>query len=321
MSEMYGDVIRIRYTSEGFPAGRLVGLPPLETSWDNLLHAALTVGRPNIQYVFRHGRASLFEAVFRFSLMRMALEQRPFSDRLHRTEVFKSLDPTEKGAVSYFLGMALCKLFAYELLHTPWLIHVDALRGLLPMGVLEGRSRPDLVGKDRTGNWLAFECKGRSSVPRDLDLAKAKKQADRLVRVDAEPCDLHIGAITYFRADKLEFRWRDPDPEEPERLDPFEVRLPDDVWRYHYEPALALASETDDDRAPTFRGGADVDVHIHDTVLGFLRDGAWTAAHSAAIEIGSAELRQVGYQDDGIRVTAGASWRRPLDTLGLDQRR
>ena len=119
----------------------------------------LTVGRPNTAYVFTHGDASYHEALFRLSLVRMALEQEPSSGSLLRTTAFRSLDPTEKGAVSYFLGLAICKLFASTLLHTEWLLHIDVFRDQLDVTLL-GRSRPDLVGQGDNDAWHAFECKG-----------------------------------------------------------------------------------------------------------------------------------------------------------------
>ena len=95
-------------------------------SWDLILWSAVTIGRPNLHYVFQHGRASRYEALFRLSLVRMALEQvGPQGRRLRRTEALKTLDPTEKGAVNYFLGMVFCKLFAHRLLDTPWLLHLE----------------------------------------------------------------------------------------------------------------------------------------------------------------------------------------------------
>jgi hypothetical protein len=58
--------LAIDYESEGFPVGGPVsnGFNVLQTSWDELLWAAVTVGRPNRQYVFRHGGASVYELCF-----------------------------------------------------------------------------------------------------------------------------------------------------------------------------------------------------------------------------------------------------------------
>ena len=244
---------QIRYTSQDFPSGIVPAWGSVQTDWDDLLWAAVTVGRPNTAYVFRHGLASLYEALFGLSLVHMALEQRPSTRSFCRTRAFKALDPTDKGAVSYFLGMVVCKLFATRLLNTPWVLHLDSFRDQLNATVLSGRSRPDLVGEDGSGAWHAFECKGRSSAPDADTRRKVKDQAQRVVRVDSTNCALHVGAISYFRQDELEFHWRDPDPEDADKLEPFEVRLPEEASRYYYEPALALATDADT-VAPFIRG-------------------------------------------------------------------
>ena len=298
----------ILYTSRDFPGGIVPRSGYLQTDWGEILHSALTVGRPNMAYVFRHGNASYYEAVFRHSLVRMALKQHPYGGSLRRTEAFKALDPTEKGAVSYFLGMAVCKLFASRLLNTPWLLHLDVFRDELDPSVLAGRSRPDLVGEDPSAAWHAFECKGRSSVPSAEDRRKAKDQARRLVRVNSTDCTLHIGAIAYFRRDELEFHWRDPEPEEPEKVEPFEIHLPEDAWRHYYAPALALATGPDTGFIAEDRSSLDVKVEIHPEILELLKEGEWTDAHLLAKELGPT-LTKDGFQADGLKVEAGQSWR------------
>lgn len=304
MNITYGDALRIPYTSRDFPSG-IASSGHLQTDWDDLLGAALTVGRPNTAYVFAHGDPSYHEALFRLSLVRMAVEQRAFSGALYWTEAFRSLDPTEKGAVSYFLGMTICKLFASVFLRTPWLLHLDVFRSQLDPLLLGGRSRPDFVGQDDTGAWHAFECKGRSSAPNAEDRSKAKNQAKRLVRVDATDCSLHVGAISYFRRGALEFHWRDPDPEDADTLEPIKVGLPEDAWRYYYAPALALATAEPKDG----RAAADVKVEIHDSILDLLLAGDWTAARGRAGQLGTA-FRGRRFRADGLKVVAGESWRR-----------
>src|ERR1700733_2565108 len=119
--------INIEFESEDFPAARVFRrYDSLTTSWDEILWSAITVGRPAWFYVFRHGAASQYEAIFRWSILRMAVEQRAtWTHELQRTAAANELDPTEKGAVNYFLGMTFCKLFASRLLNTPWMLHVD----------------------------------------------------------------------------------------------------------------------------------------------------------------------------------------------------
>lgn len=94
-----GASLAISYTSERFPSFYALGSGTLSFTWDDLLWAAATIGRPNTAYVFQHGDASIHEALFRLSLIRMALEQASRNHRLHRTGALKALGPTE-GAVS-----------------------------------------------------------------------------------------------------------------------------------------------------------------------------------------------------------------------------
>lgn len=294
--------LRIEYQSQSFPSVYgLRGDMSLTTSWDELLWAAITIGRPSTYHVFRYGPASFHEAIFRLSLIRMAVEE-DWNGRFRRTDAFAGLDPTEKGMVSYFLGMTLCKLFASRLLFTPWLLHLDVFRPLLNPVVL-GRSRPDLVGENNAGEWHAFESKGRSSAPSSGDKRKAKEQADRLVSVNGNRCLLHIGSFAFFRSDLLEFYWRDPNPDTKE---PIELPRPAEEWRYYFEPALSLASPAED-MLSRDRERADVVVTIHPKIHTLLIDGLWLKAREAAKELRD-EFNAGGYQPDGLRVIAGESW-------------
>ena len=122
----------IPYETVGFPPEILPNESGhLTFTWDDLLWAGrdcrATESVP--RFSTRHGISSIYEAFFRWSLVRMALEQRDLmSSYLCRTNAAKALDPTEKGAVNYFLGMTVCKLFATRLLNTPWLLHLDVFR-------------------------------------------------------------------------------------------------------------------------------------------------------------------------------------------------
>lgn len=314
-----GTHLLIDFESEAFPVSRRVpSFGHLAVTWDDILWAAVTLGRPNLHYVFRHGQASQYEAIFRLSLVRMALEQRgPTGSRLWRTYVFKSLDPTEKGSINYFLGMTICKLFADKLLRTPWVLHLDVFRDQLNPKILTGRSRPDLVGEETgTGDWHAFESKGRASKPNSGEKAKAKAQAQRLVSVDGQNCSLHIGAITYFKGDVLRFYWRDPEPEESKKLSPIQLKLPGDAWRDYYEPVADLIRPRVDrlvgtgDVPRTVRiEEVDIEVGATPELLPALVDRRWQDARLELMEQAPA-LQERGYRPDGLIIKAGQSWRR-----------
>lgn len=321
-------MLQIEFQSEEFQVGASVtnGCGTLDTNWDDILWAALTVGRPNRQYVFQHGQASMFEAFFRLSLVRMSLEQSgPTGRRLRRTDAAKTLDPSEKGAVSYFLGMNLCKLFAAKLLDTPWLLHLDVFRPDLDIQ-LRGRSRPDMVGELRSGGWLAMESKGRVSPPTADDKDKAKLQATRCVRKDGVPPTYQIGCITYFKSDDvLRFFWRDPLPQgEPENPIPF--AFDQSLWEHYYRPVLELVRPNLDQfkqslSEPTLASfpQLDVQVGISPEVLRMLLESQWGNAKAWCIE-NFERLHESGYRPDGIRVVAGNSWMLPFRDNGRRDR-
>ena len=310
--------LEIPYQSESFPVGSISnGKSQLQATWGDILWAAVTVGRPNRHIVFSHGTASAYEAIFRISLVRMALEQRGLvTSRLRRTAVAATLDPSEKGAVSYFLGLTFCKLFAAKLLNTPWLLHLDVF-GRSVHAVLKQRSRPDMVGQETgNGRWHAFECKGRVSGPSADDKNKAKRQANRLVSVGGTACSLHVGAFTFFHYDALNFYWRDPPPEAARGLD---LEFNPQYWRYHYEPLFraieAASSVSPGSNAPDVvpLEMTDVQAGIHPEIAKHLRDQQWEKARTAAIRMKDV-LRDQGYHPDGIKIVPGASWSKPFES-------
>jgi len=308
--------IEIDYVSENFPRGSRIadGHAILTTSWDEILWAALTVGRPNRYYVFRHGDASMFEAIFRLSLIHMALEQHgPHPYRLRRTAAASTLDPSEKGAVNYFLGLAFCKLFSAKLLQAPWVMHLDVFRQRLDL-VLRGRSRPDLVGPILLStDWVVLESKGRAFAPNTVAKRDAKRQAQRVIRVYGRPPRFRVGAITYFQNDILQFFWRDPETDKYQNQEPIEIIPDKETWRYYYQPIYSLFRQ----RLPISEGispfsllqieEADVQVGIHPAINSYLAREQWEEAKDWC-NINFEELRSEGYQADGLRIIAGKTW-------------
>jgi hypothetical protein len=172
------------------------------------------------------------------------------------------------------------------------------------------------VGKEHGANiWHAFECKGRASPPNNSAKAKAKEQAERLVSVDGVPCSLHVGAITYFKNDALQFYWVDPPPTTRRAI---EVPYSPSAWRDYYLPAwqaigagrLFGAADGAGRAAPLQE--LDIEVSVHPIVARHLAEGAWGEAQRAAEEQRRFILDD-GFQADGLMVKAGDSWSRRFD--------
>ena len=334
--------LSIPYESADFPSNFLQnGRCMLCTTWDDLLWAAITVGRKNRYQVFRSGNLRVkmvgsqdriyltgnYEAVFRWSLVRMALEQRsPDVGLLTRTETANTLDRTEKGMVNYFLGMTCCKLFSDKLLNTPWLLHLDVFRSELNPDLKDGEATPDLVGRDNKNNWHVFECKGRAAPPKLGLKSEAKSQAQSIGYLQGKKCSLHVAAITYFkRDDALQFYWLDPPLPDSNRLS---LNLPDNVWGYYYGPVAEIISplgsqelrnvptlihtegiERSRDSHGNLRvsiGQCDLEILVHRSIEKHLLDQEWEQARNAAIH--AADEMEEGFQADGLRVRAGESW-------------
>lgn len=311
----------IEFMSEGFPSPGPVanGSDVLSVSWDDLLWAAITVGRPNRHFVFRYGVSSLYEALFRASALRMTLEQSlPGARRLRRTAAAKSLDPSEKGAVNYFLGLTLCKLFAETKLDAPWLLHLDVFRDRLNPRLLSGRSRPDLIGRTTSGQWVALESKGRVSPPTADAKTKAKEQAERVVSIRGTPVSYRIGGFAYFKDDVLRFFWRDPQPDGVEPPNAIRLNITeDDIWKAYYQPILALvgpdhAAMIERENIPIPIKEADLQIRVLREVMRLLRLEKWKDAGHWCMEHQDT-LAQGEVHGDGVQIIAGESWGKPYE--------
>jgi hypothetical protein len=224
------------------------------------------------------------------------------------------MDPTEKGAINYFLGLLICKLFSWRLLDAPWTLHLDVFRSVLRPQLLAGRSRPDMVAQSNsTGQWHAFECKGRATVPANPEKKKAKTQAERVTSVGGITCTLHIGAITFFKNDGIEFYWRDPEPPARELL---ALPDPDSAWGAYYGPAaqvirdrLARAAAPGGFEVSTMLqvDELDLSIGVHPGIGPLLLDARWLDARNLARHLRE-ELASSGFRPDGLRIQAGSSW-------------
>jgi hypothetical protein len=208
----------IHYSASRFPASMaltLRGSKALKVSWSDIMWASISVGKTGLEDLLAHGSYSLDEMRFRIFLVRANLWER--DDLILRSPAYDSLDPSEKGAISYFLGMAMGKLAAWKLLGTPWMVHLAKLTDVSASG-LAGRSRPDLAGEDTSGRWVICEAKGRSG-PYDRDaLKKAKNQVRQIRSINGLTPHIRMAMETYFD-DGMRLRLIDPDDPTPESVD------------------------------------------------------------------------------------------------------
>ena len=132
---------------------------PLSLPLGELLWGAITVGATPIS--IGGAPRPLIELCWRAALAAASLEE-DSSGRWVMTDGYWRLDPSEKRAVSYFLGMTQAKIMCGRLLRAPHLIHLDAFLAMI--GQTTRTSRPDLVGLSSPAMdvTIAVEAKGRT---------------------------------------------------------------------------------------------------------------------------------------------------------------
>lgn len=237
---------------------QLAGRHDLSVSWQELVWAAITVGKPGIAHLLTHGWHSISDVIVRSHMIYANLCQ--CSNRLQKSTLYQELDPTEKGAASYFMGMVAAKILCARLLDTPWLLHLSMFQATGGTVFLRGRSQPDLIGIDRMGRWTVAEAKGRSNGFSADALTKAKQQTSRLRRINGVLPNVRVAVQAYF-SPSLCFAISDPEDIDEE---PIDLLLDEDaaIRQYYSFPLEAT-------QAPTRRemhGGREFDLTVIDEV-------------------------------------------------------
>lgn len=226
------------YHANGFPRGKgqpQNGLGQLRFTWAALIRAALTVGRRGWRAVRAFGNYSKWEMTYRKGIVYANLRQDPVG-HLYQSDAFCALDPSEKGAVSYFLGLTVSKLVSERLLRVPWLLHLDVYWDELDPRLKRGRARPDLAGRGKLG-WAIVESKGRTGKAPAKLVVDSKKQAQRITKIAGSPLRHRCAIVSHFIDSKLCAIVDDPNGVD----DAIEIETSDSEFLHrYYEPLIDL---------------------------------------------------------------------------------
>ncbi|GAA4726556.1 hypothetical protein GCM10025782_26180 [Pedococcus ginsenosidimutans] len=157
-----------------------------------------------------------------------------------KSDAFEQLDPSEKGAVSYFLGMTQAQVTCRRRLGIPLLAHLDTLLKLLGTPLVG--KRPDFVGVDFSGVVLpvVVESKGRTGAVGPKLLTDAKAQALAFPHVAGSPAPAVVVSGSGFRANGTwTARLHDP----PDDRAPDLVVSRNAVIASHYLPLVEAVRE------------------------------------------------------------------------------
>ena len=230
---------KLNYTAKGFSpdlGGCLNGCYSIDVTWAELIWAGITVGRKSWEDVIRHGYHSFLEIIYRTAILKANLSSSPQGE-FFKTDTYKNLDPSEKSAISYFLGLSFAKLVAHRLLSVPWLVHLDCLD--LPIDI-KGNNRPDLIGTNLSREWCVFEAKGRTHNIAKKLIQKAKNQARMIKRINGKAPRIRGVSLTHFSPDKLRLYLEDSDETNSDAVD---LEIPDgeDLFlESYYQPFVSL---------------------------------------------------------------------------------
>jgi hypothetical protein len=188
----------------------------LKIEFTDIIHAAITVGRRNWDDVLYHGIYSDYEVNFRTSLVQTFLTDNGNSRYLTVSGPYHTLDPSEKGAINYFLGCTFAHLLTMKLFNINWIMHLDVyqagLYGPNPVNITmngESNRRPDFIGYDSSNRWAVIEAKGRTQFKRG-DLARAKEQTENLKTINDEEPIFRLAIMSYLNNNMINIRISDP---------------------------------------------------------------------------------------------------------------
>lgn len=221
------------------PTSGLNGHGSLNPTWDEVLWATMTVGKAQ-RDVLRHGRYSSADLVHRIACM-YAYFDIDGTGRMVRSPAFATLDPSEKGIASFYLGMAMAKLYADKVLGIPWLMHISRYEATWALSYGVSAKRPDLFGCNAAGDWAVAEAKGRTRVTGAL-VKQMKAQKSSVATINGAAPAHRFGSATRFEAGQLALRVVDP----PARRDAQEVPIDPAAWLTdYYTPIVDLIADTD----------------------------------------------------------------------------
>jgi hypothetical protein len=241
------EIMKIYYTLSGFSPkyGFTNGENVLEVNWNQIFHAAVTVGRKCWDDVLFHNYYSVQEIYFRLHMISAFLSNN--DEQIQISSAFQTLDPSEKVGINYFFGCVFTNLFAKNLFDSPWIMHLDVYKhnlynsgGLNVTTYNNGRSRPDFVGVTSSNEYNVFESKGRVQFSNPV-LDKAYNQAKLVKEVNGKKPNLKLGCLTYH--ENQYFRMAIKDPEDSDiNASYLKVNLEDFFFDY-YASVFNLISE------------------------------------------------------------------------------
>lgn len=316
--------MKITYNSHDFPAHygiNFQGSNQIDFTIQELMWSAITVGRANFIDVLRHGTYSKYEVLYRASILFANLSLA--DNRLSKSSAYEHLDPSEKSAVSYFLGLTFTKLLSSKLLNIPWLLHIDVYREQFERNGQafrfgSSRVRPDLIGLDNRLSWVVMESKGRTNTMENTLIGNAKNQTRNLRRIGVDYPSLRVAVVTHFRRGNLCIDWADPEDFNADHFD-IKTDLSEYIQNYYKLVFNIISSE----KTEEFKGYVMHEFSDINIIIGLKKEIFDMYKKSDLSKIRASEMiifeRPLNFDEydffagqDGVLIGLGDNW---IDTL------
>lgn len=193
----------------------------LDISLFSLVRSAITMGYNSYGSV---ANAGLFRAAKLLGLVLGDVTTK--NGYLKISDQFMNFERSEKVADSYYLGQALTKAVAEELLNIPWLMHVSKYQGIynikcgskLPAKYKvkknstkhKNAKEPDFFGFDSKFKAHVFEAKGYSSGKNNDTLQHAIDQVSQVTTINGKPPETRVACFFELLNTKIKGRIIDP---------------------------------------------------------------------------------------------------------------
>lgn len=275
------DHLVIPYEATDFPlTSSLNGAGSLAVTWDEVLWAAVTVGKAQWD-LGRHGHHSVAEILHRVACMTAYFDV-DGDGRIAQSPAFTQLDPSEKAVVSFYSGMTFAKLYADKVLDVPWMMHISRYESSWSVRYGANTRRPDLFGCNSSGDWAVAEAKGRSRVTTRL-VERMREQKSAVAAIDGTPPAYRYGSATRFLRNQLELRIVDP----PAKARAQDVPLDPAGWLIDYyrpivELLAALAVRQQNGLVFATLPGTDLEVGLSEGVIAAVNESPRSAFNRPA---------------------------------------
>jgi hypothetical protein len=193
----------------------------LPMTQEDLALALFTVGRKDWPDTLKGGKPREMEILSLILQAYAYTEMKPKG--LSASDLYSSLEQSEKGAASYRLGMALAKFVCDIKLGIPWLRHISPLISAGVIQTSNSHKQGDLIGLDPLGQFHVVEAKGRFYTPSAELKNEAKQQANSIMKISGRKPATRCASIAHLGS--LPFHVSFYDPKEFKETKPVKLSI------------------------------------------------------------------------------------------------